>query len=142
MVARYGLRTIELARRPAAVKSGEQVFGRYRTPGHVLLFEQPEAPWHLPGWLPDEATRRLERCGAVVTRYPDSAVTRVDWPHDALRRFMLEDVLRHELGHHVLQHNRGKRTVRVARTRDHEAFATRFARRQPLTDKRRRNRAG
>ena len=40
---------------------------------------------------------------------------------------MLRDVLLHEIGHHVLQHGKGKRGVRIARTRDHEAFATRFA---------------
>jgi hypothetical protein len=40
---------------------------------------------------------------------------------------MLFDVLLHEIGHHVLQHGKGKRLVRIARTRDHEAFATRFA---------------
>jgi Zn-dependent peptidase ImmA (M78 family) len=41
---------------------------------------------------------------------------------------MLEEILLHELGHHVLQHEKGKRPERIARTRDHEAFARRFAR--------------
>jgi hypothetical protein len=40
---------------------------------------------------------------------------------------MLEEVLLHEIGHHVLQHHTGKRPVRIARTRDHEAFAAAFA---------------
>jgi RNA-splicing ligase RtcB len=48
----------------------------------------------------------------------------------ALKHFMLEGVLLHELGHHVLQHYKGKRPVRIARTRDHEAAAERFASRQ------------
>jgi hypothetical protein len=34
------------------------------------------------------------------------------------------------LGHHVLQQYKGKRPVRIARTRDHEAAAERFASRQ------------
>jgi hypothetical protein len=40
---------------------------------------------------------------------------------------MLFDVLLHEIGHHLIQQYRGKRTARVARTRDHEACADRFA---------------
>jgi len=56
--------------------------------------------------------------------------TLVDWPQDTLWRFMLEEVLLHELGHHVLQHHKGKRPERIARTRDHEAFAARFAEKQ------------
>jgi hypothetical protein len=46
-----------------------------------------------------------------------------------LRKFVLCDVLLHELGHHRLQHEKGKRLARIARTRDHEAYATRIARR-------------
>jgi Zn-dependent peptidase ImmA (M78 family) len=42
---------------------------------------------------------------------------------------MLFDVLMHEVGHHLIQHHKGKRQARVARTRDHEAFADAFARR-------------
>jgi hypothetical protein len=47
----------------------------------------------------------------------------VSWPGDTLRRFMLGHVLAHELGHHVLQHERRLRGERAARTRDHEARA-------------------
>ncbi len=43
--------------------------------------------------------------------------------------FMIFEVFLHEVGHHILQHNMGKRTERIARTRDHEAFARRFAER-------------
>jgi Zn-dependent peptidase ImmA (M78 family) len=56
----------------------------------------------------------------------------VDWPADTLRRFMLEEVLMHELGHHVLQHHKAKRLARIARTKDHETSATLFAIRQRL----------
>jgi Zn-dependent peptidase ImmA (M78 family) len=40
---------------------------------------------------------------------------------------MLFDVLMHEVGHHVIQQYKGKRPARVARTKDHEALAERFA---------------
>jgi hypothetical protein len=43
---------------------------------------------------------------------------------------MLEEVLLHELGHHVLQYHKGKRLARIARTKDHETFAALFAKRQ------------
>jgi hypothetical protein len=66
------------------------------------------------------------------------AATLVDWPADTLRRFILEEVLLHELGHHALQHHKAKRRARIARTKDHEAFAARFAVRQrPALRKRR-----
>ena len=65
--------------------------------------------------------------GAAVTIQRDLQMTTVEWPKDSLKRFMLEGVLLHELGHHVLQQYQGKRPVRMARTRDHEATADRFA---------------
>lgn len=40
---------------------------------------------------------------------------------------MLCEVLLHEMGHHLLQHHKAKRRVRIARTQDHEAAAERFA---------------
>jgi hypothetical protein len=55
--------------------------------------------------------------------------TTVDWPGDTLRDFVLFDVLMHEIGHHIVQQYTGNRAGRVMRTRDHEAFAERFARR-------------
>ena len=127
----YGLRSIELARSPSNA-SIMPVFGRYCVPGRIILFEQPLQPWRLSGLLKGSVTRRLERAGAVVTRLTDVGATLVLWPHDTLRRFMLEEVLLHELGHHVLQHHKGKRPVRVARARDHESFAARFAEKQRL----------
>jgi hypothetical protein len=129
-VAFYGLRSIELARSPANGSTSAPVFGRYSVPGRIILFEQPMPPWRLSGLLKGDVARRLEHAGAVLTRLPDAGATLVDWPQDTLRRFMLEEVLLHELGHHVLQHHKGKRPVRIARTRDHEAFAARFAEKQ------------
>ena len=126
----YGLRSIELARSPANASISAPVFGRYCAPGRIILFEQPLPPWRVSGLLKGDMARRLERAGAVLTRLTDVGATFVEWPEDALRRFMLEEVLLHELGHHVLQHHKGKRPKRVARTRDHEAFAARFADKQ------------
>jgi Zn-dependent peptidase ImmA (M78 family) len=51
----------------------------------------------------------------------------VAWPGDTLRRFMLGYVLAHELGHHLLQHERRLSGARGARTRDHEARADAIA---------------
>jgi hypothetical protein len=125
-IPRYGLRSIELARSPAAGTGSTLVFGRYCSPGRVILFEQLVPPWRLSGLLPKTSVSRFERVGANVKLLADVRATLVHWPEDTLRRFMLEDVLLHELGHHVLQHYKGQRFVRIARTRDHEAFASRF----------------
>jgi hypothetical protein len=137
-LALYGVRSIELVRAPGPGGAPSLVFGRYEVPGRILLFEQPLPPWRLPGLLGHETVQRLERAGAVVNPLPKLGATLVDWPADTLRRFMLEEVLLHELGHHVLQHHKAKRQARIARTRDHEAFAVLFAGRQrPALPKRR-----
>ena len=73
---------------------------------------------------------RLERSGAIITAQPGLRMTLVEWPDNSLKRFMLEEVLLHELGHHILQHHKGKRPTRIARTKDHEASAEGFAFRQ------------
>ena len=129
-VAFYGLRSIELARSPTRGSVSSPVFGRYCVPGRIILFEQPMPPWRLSGLLKGDVTRRFERAGAALTLLNDVGATLVDWPQNTLRRFMLEEVLLHELGHHVLQHHKGKRLERIARTRDHETFAARFAAKQ------------
>ena len=129
----YGLRSIELTHVPALGRAHSAVFGRYEAPGRILLFEQPPPPWRLPGLLAKENAKRFEGTVAVVSRMPHLGATLVDWPADTFRRFMLEEVLLHELGHHVLQHHKAKRLARIARTKDHEAFAALFAARQQMT---------
>jgi len=129
-IAVYGLRSIELTRAPVRRGVALPVFGRYRVPGTVLIYEQPRPPWRLAGLLAHHDMLRFKRAGAVVTVQPEIGATIVDWPQDTLRWYILEDVVLHELGHHVLQHHKAKRSVRVARTKDHEAFAARFAARQ------------
>ena len=125
-LAFYGLRSIELERVPAHRPDSVPVFGRYCVPGRIVLFEQPIPPWRLAGLLKRDIARRLKRAGAVLTSLVEVGATLVGWPRDALRRFMIEEILLHELGHHVLQHYKGKRPVRIARTKDHEAFAAQF----------------
>jgi len=128
--ALYGLRSIELVRQPNDQGSDLLRFGRYEAPGRILLLEQPKSPWRLPGLLNDEDMLIFKQAGALVSCMSGAQVTIVKWPKGALERFMLEEVLLHELGHHVFQHDKGKRLARVARTSDHEATAARFAARQ------------
>lgn len=119
----YGLRSVELV--PG---SGDGLsLGRLHVPGRVLLFDQRPSPWRLLGRLVEADAVRIVRAGGRVR--PRADWTEVLWPGASLRLFMLFEVLMHEVGHHLLQQHTGKRTARVARTREHEAFAERFARR-------------
>jgi hypothetical protein len=111
----YGLRSIELVRGDSRALE----FGRFVAVGKILIFDVPAPPWRLR--LRPDAADRLTRSGAVVSSGP--ATDMIEWPRDSLRDFVLFDVLLHELGHHVLQHHRGKRPVRIARTSAHEAYA-------------------
>jgi hypothetical protein len=127
--ALYGLRSVELCRGPDWAPDTALCFGRLRAPGRIALFDVPESPWRWLGGVAARDLQALERGGATVTVDRAAGTTLVDWPGETLAAFMLCDVLLHEIGHHVLQHRTGKRLVRVARTRDHEAFAARFAER-------------
>jgi hypothetical protein len=102
------------------------LFGRLRVPGWVLLHDQPPSPWLLPGRLPAAEAKRLQGAGAYVEPL-NGGHTRVTWPGDTLRQFMLMNVLLHEIGHHLVQQYTGKRSVRNARTSEHELLAERFA---------------
>lgn len=116
VAAWYGLRLVELV--PAPTVPGRMMLGRLAGPGHVVLFDQPRSPWVLGATVPGQERDRLASAGADVT--VPGVVT---WPGDSLRRFMLGYVLAHEVGHHVLQHERRLRGQRAARSRDHEARA-------------------
>ena len=122
----YGVRSIELSHAAAREASLVPLFGRLCIPGRILLYEQPLPPWRLPGILASGDADQLTTAGAIVTQHRDIGMTTIDWPGTSLRRFMLFDVLLHEIGHHILQHHKGKRSDRIARTCDHEAFAERF----------------
>jgi hypothetical protein len=125
----YGLRAVELVRAPSAARPGRLLLGNLRIPGRVRLYDQPLSPWCLPGQLTPAAAARLTRAGAILELVAGGRQTRVVWPGRTLRDFMLYDVLLHEIGHHLLQQYTGKRRARIARTRDHEAFAETFAQR-------------
>lgn len=94
------------------------MFGELVAPGRIRLYDQPMPPWRLPEALSEDERAGLENAGADLSE--DGVVA---WPRDSLRRFMLGHVLAHELGHHLLQHERRLRNERGARTRDHEARA-------------------
>ena len=95
-------------------------------PGRIVLYDQPIPPWRLRGALAPDDAALLARAGAVLTVHQPGPTTVVEWPNNTLRDFMLVEVLLHEIGHHVLQHHKGKRAARIARTGDHEAFAQGF----------------
>jgi hypothetical protein len=119
----YGLRSVELRQ---ACADGPSLLGRLLVPGCIQLYDQPHSPWRLPGRLEDEVAEQLTAAGARLEL--SEGVAEVHWPGTTLRDHMLLDVLMHEVGHHLLQHHKGKRRLRIARTRDHEAFADAFAR--------------
>ena len=122
----YGLRLISLMQGEPWRPAGQR-FGRLVVPGSIVLFAQPAPPWLIPGALRPTEHESLERAGAVVETVGGGAQTLISWPGETLRDFMLFDVLMHEVGHHMVQQYTGKRRTRVQRTRDHEAWAARFA---------------
>ena len=93
-------------------------------PGRVVLYEQRRPPWVIRG-LSVRSFERLRRAGAVLDIA--AGVIRVEWPGETLRDFVLFDGPMHEIGHHLVQHHRGKRSLRVMRTADHERYAEAFA---------------
>ena len=116
----YGLELVELVPAPA---SGKRLpFGRLIGPGQIVLYDQPPSPWRLGSRLTPTESARLAAGGADLS---EPGVVR--WPEDTLRRFMLYHVLAHELGHHVLQHERRMGHRRAARTGEHEARADALA---------------
>lgn len=118
--AYYGLRLVELM--PARASDATLVLGRLAGEGVIELYEQRPSPWRLGDTLSDAERDRLAAFGAGV-----SAPGVVVWPPGALRRFILLHVLAHEIGHHVVQHERRLRGDRAMRTREHEARAEEIA---------------
>ncbi|MFN7973000.1 MAG: hypothetical protein U0166_11730 [Acidobacteriota bacterium] len=112
----YGVTMVELV--PAPALSTRLPLGRLLAGGRIVLYDQAPSPWRLGFTLPPSERERLSVAGAKL-----SAPGVVVWPGQTLRRFMLGYVLAHELGHHVLQHERRLRGERGARTREHEARA-------------------
>jgi hypothetical protein len=119
-LAYYGVKVIELV--PARPNGPSLVLGSLIGPGHIELYDQRFPPWRLGQVLSEPDRVRLVGAGAILD--VDGVI---DWPPNALRQFMIGYVLAHELGHHVLQHERRLRGERGARTREHEARAETIA---------------
>ena len=107
--ALYGLRLVELCGGPAWVRDAIPPVGRLRIPGQVALHDVPRPPWRWPGSIAAHDAGSFERAGAVVATDRAAGTTVVEWPGASLTTFLLFDVLLHEIGHHVLQHSKGKR---------------------------------
>lgn len=131
----YGLDSIKLLQGTssfaAASGSGAAsiLLGRLEVPGCIILYDLPESPWVINDALPDAQIEQLKAAGAEIEIFASGAQTRVSWTDENLKNFFLFDVFMHEVGHHLIQQYKGKRKVRVARTRDHEHYANLFARR-------------
>jgi hypothetical protein len=128
MEQRYGLRIIRLMGQPVTSSAGF-VLGEYFLPGEIRLYAVPELPWDLPFRIPANEEATLAQFGAIIARDEDLGRTIVDWPGNALRDYTWRYVLAHEIGHHRLQHNRGRMRSSVSRRRDHQARADLHARR-------------
>ena len=121
----YGVESVELVPAPLAAK--RLTLAVLVGPGRIVLYDQAPSPWRLGFALAPEQLAQLQAAGADL-----GGEGVVSWPGDSLRRFMLGYALAHELGHHVLQHERRLRVERGARTRDHEARADAIAARLRL----------
>lgn len=121
----YGVESVELV--PAPPPRNRLTLAELVGPGRIVLYDQARSPWRLGFVLAAEEAARLQAVGADLSEH---GVVR--WPGDSLRRFMLGHVLAHELGHHVLQHERRLRGERAARTGEHEARAEAIAARLRL----------
>jgi hypothetical protein len=125
---RYGLRLIRM-RHECGLQRAGMVFGEYVAPGEIHLYPVPAPPWRLPFLLSSHDLAAFVRHGAEVTADAVLRRTHVAWPGSSLRDYALLEILAHELGHHLLQHNAGKRTAQVRRREDHERFADMVSRR-------------
>lgn len=122
----YGIREIRLSDAPGT-NSEARLFGRLYIPGRILLYAQPTPPWFVSGRPSQEELSLLESAGAVIQISDDGMRCTIDWTYENLRNFFLFDVLLHEIGHHLQQQFRAKRTAQILRTQDHESFARLFA---------------
>lgn len=127
-LAWYGVEEISLSQCQVSSDADKLLLGGLSMPGKVILYEQPKPPWYLAGKLPTDQLKIIEAAGGTVDVSSDGARCKIDWTDDALRDFMLFEVLMHEIGHHIVQHFKGKREAQVLRKKDHEALAESFAR--------------
>ncbi len=125
----YGIKEIHLSQAPASAKPGRNLlFGRLFVPGKIVLYEQPVSPWFVPSNLSAHDRKSLQQCGAQIETSDEGLRNIITWEETGLRDYMLFEVLMHEVGHHLIQHFKGKRRAQVMRTADHERAADMFAR--------------
>jgi hypothetical protein len=122
----YGLKSVELSRLPPEDRDTQVLLGRYHPPDRIVLFEQRRPPWHFIGKLSDTTRELFEGSGATIQLNEDGSASTVDWPGESLVNLMIFEGLLHEVGHHVMQHEARAGSRRIARTKDHEAFANAF----------------
>ncbi len=125
----YGVKTIKLMQGAEACGNMTLLMGRLDVPGCIVLYDQAVSPWFVSGTVPKSTRQILERAGATIEICGGGLQTLIHWTDESLRNFMLFEVLMHEIGHHLIQQFAGKRTQRVARTKDHEHYARLFAQR-------------
>jgi hypothetical protein len=125
----YGLRLIKLVQGSATLSGESLLMGRLEVPGTIVLYDQPASPWFVTGSIPSAEKQKLERAGASIEVSSDNLHCLIHWTDSDLKNFMLFEVFMHEIGHHLIQQYKGKRSARVARTKDHEHFADLFAER-------------
>lgn len=125
----YGLKSIKLIQGSNAVSEAGLPMGRIEVPGTIVLYDQPVSPWFINGTLPKAEREKLEQAGASIEPASDNLHCLIHWSEANLKNFMLFEVFMHEIGHHLIQQYKGRRSVRVARTKDHEQFAGLFAQR-------------
>ena len=126
----YGLRIIRL-RQECLLNPSNMIFAEYVVPGEIHLYAVPAIPWRF-AFVPSRTDlEAFARHGASVSIDVDTAQgqTTVFWTPNTLKSYFLVEVLAHEIGHHVLQHNRGKRQAQICRRFDHEACADLYSRR-------------
>lgn len=124
--ATYGLRAIRL-RQECLFNQTNLVFGEYVVPQEIHLYAVPPSPWRLP-FVPCRADlATFEYYASDLHVNTVRRQTCIVWEPDGLREFFLYVVLAHEIGHHLLQYQRGKRRAQNYRRADHEAWQTPIA---------------
>ena len=118
----YGIPCIRL-RRECGVTPQGIVFGEYLLSGEIHLYAVPSLTWKLPYLLQDSNLAAFVRHGCHCEVEEEIERTTLIWSLSGLRTYYLYEVLAHELGHHLLQYHKGKRSATLCRRADHEKWA-------------------
>jgi len=118
----YGLKAISL-RQQSACEDGSLTFAEYVAPGEICLYAAPQSPWKLPFIPSQQDLAAFTRHGARIMIDRQLNQTTVTWEPSNLKAFYLVEALAHEIGHHLLQYHKGKRSAVLCRQSDHEIRA-------------------